>query len=757
MTANFKIEAFSKVDKIIPSDYSFDSFQNNLKMASFDRENGFYKRGMQFFVEAYINRFLLEIKDYSPTNYELQKMLVHGIGKNLKGKTIATFCSFGSGSPLMTANVQYLTQFIAEASYHMEDDLWIGENNVFYVFTDCIEIHPDVKRMFLTDFGIEKMINFIGLNEIKSKVDGDIEFWDFLRKEIEDGKRIFEMSNAGGEGFEFKGWQTDCANVISEAIKNSENNNIPLLAQYIAPTGSGKGDIMYELIYRDLIRNSGKNIVVLVNSPTIRLCFQNAKRFAKHLKRNKKCIVPRIACFNSSQYDNEDITETGGKYVECTTNPDYAADICQQEKGPVVFFSTYHSNESITNKIKIHIAYCDESHNIVMGKIENAAKQAVLNSDIPRKIFITATQALSGNPTGKAMDNEKLYGKVYFRLTPREAIDMASIVAVQLSHFVITDAEIRGFSIKYSQDREILENNGEFVAYIIKRAFDENVEFIKKYSYIPELNPSCMIVACSGFPQMQDAIDSKTMQNWQKEDDCPEILALTSNNGVFIDKAWHESSTYWKNEFEKRAKMSDEDRKKHGLPKGKILLYLEMLKEGWNVEGINSILPFRELGDISSSQTLGRGMRLHSFDRSRLKRNEIKPEDMFSGVFVKPCCLVIVPKFFFEKSENGSICKMGREVMEQGKSPYEMFTKDSTKGNGLQIHIGRQSQSSPVPENVVDYLMLEKMAFDLKESEEMIKIRNDEKAKIEKKIQEEIDEKNRENEEEENRLLGMKF
>jgi hypothetical protein len=88
------------------------------------------------------------------------------------------------------------------------------------------------------------------------------------------------------------------------------------------------------------------------------------------------------------------------------------------------------------------------------------------------------------------------------------------------------------------------------------------------------------------------------------------------------------------------------------------------------------------MGDITSSQTLGRGMRDHTLDRTRLRNREIVPNDCYNGKFFKPWCYVVTLDYAafpdFTKSKIESMVESIYKVL--GYIPCETFIDEGYTG-----------------------------------------------------------------------------
>jgi len=720
----------SNAGNLMPSDLSFDGFGQNLRKLSLESKTAkdFIESGFQSFVEALILYFgdKIGISDYENINSINHKYKAHGLGKR-NGKVVTSFFAF-NGKEFMTDGNSQLTEYFSQSCYLDGFDLSADEK-VFNIFSDSVAIHENTIKNFV----LPEKTQFYGINEIKSLVDGNIGFWKAYRESLENA--VNEVLSCSMD-FVPDAYQMEAI----KALLSKKQGRY----QVIWPTGTGKNEIMMEYsieLSGDVLKYKPHSKILFV-SPRITLGKQGIKKIINRLKQYGIDNVT-VVNFTSGDYDNDNLARmnTGIEEVVNTTNIEQLNKAVNDSKGLVLIFTTYHSvYKIIESGMKFDLINCDEAHNIVKGRsIPQKSRESVISKEAkmlsPLTVFYTATQALSGTPDapivdGKGMDNTELFGEVISRKSPKEMIELGKIVRPLLCHLSITKAVLRKHVDISTATQEEITKNAELNAYIIWESWKEVARINDKHSVNSKANGVKLLVRCPGGKSYSEAIKSKTFKNYQKELPGVAIYAVSSDWNVYRNGVPYPSNAHNINQFMEDLANKAPDEKA-------IILHIAMVGEGWDVPGINAILPFGDMSDITSSQALGRGMRLHPFDRERLSKGLIVPSDCYKGKFYKPFCYVIMPKYCgFSDINRNNIERMVNQIQSDiGYCPYEIFNEETYDGKMITVPPPRIEKTYTIPEEIEHEFSIILSIEERKKQEEFRKQVDNEKEALRKEFE----------------------
>jgi len=685
----------SNAGNLIPSDLSFDGFCQNLRKLSLANKTpkDFVESGYQSFVEALILYFESDIGicDYENVNSINHKYKAHGIGTR-NGKAATAFFAF-NGKEFLTDGNSQLTEYLAQSCYLDGFDLSSNEK-IFNIFSDSIAIHDNTIKNFI----LTEKTAFYGINEIKKLVDWNPGFWNAYKESLENA--VNEVLSCSID-FVPDEYQLEA---IYALLSKKQGRY-----QIIWPTGTGKNEIMMEYSIRlagEVLKGKPHSRILFV-SPRITLGKQGIKKIISRLKQYGVDNVS-IVNFTSGDYDNDNLARIKSSVEEVvnTTNIDELNKVVNDEKGLTLVFTTYHSvHKIIESGMKFDLINCDEAHNIVKGRsIPQKSRESVISDEAkrlsPLTVFYTATQALSGTPDcpiidGKGMDNPSLFGEVISKKTPKEMIELGKIVRPILCHLAITKAVLRKHVDISTATQEEITGNAELNSYIIWESWKEVDRINMRHSVDSKANGVKMLVRCHGGKSYSEAIKSKTFKKYQKDIPDVAIYAVSSDWNVYRNGIPYPSNAHNINQFMEDLANKECDEKA-------IILHIAMVGEGWDVPGVNAILPFGDMSDITSSQALGRGMRLHPFDRERLSKGLIVPSDCYNGKFYKPFCYVIMPKYCgFSDINRNNIERMVDQIQsDMGYCPYEIFNEETYDGKMITVPPPRIEKTYIIPEDI---------------------------------------------------------
>jgi len=672
-------DGFTVEDLIPDKTLTLESFLNNLDSISYyynGKPEEFIEAGVQSLVEGIINFHpSIDLGEYEPVNSTQRREKVHGIGvKN--GKKATVFIAF-KGKQFLTKGNSNITEYLAQSQYN-------GECKNFHVFSDAEDIHERTKAQFLEEGFAFEDLAFYGVNEIKTLVDGNSKFWTAFKKS-------FDIKKKAEAAFTLYPKQREVKNAL---LKYNEGNY-----KVIWPTGTGKFEILMEHSIghmRKMIKQGATRPVCVTISPRLLLIKQCIE---KMIKRVSKLGVQncKFINFTSSDYDNDRLLKENLeiKGVITTTSMKETQKEIKYHKGPVFIFTTYHSSiRIIESGLHIDLLNCDEAHNIIKGRSipEEARKACVFTTkNLPFKVFYTATQALSGTPDapdeeGFGMDNVELFGEYVSCISPKEMIDDGKIVRPFIKHVEIEAATLtkHGVDLEEATQQEI-KHNAELNAHIACKSFLEVERLNRKHSLNWKRNGVKMLVRCSGSITYDGILNSQELARFREERPDVYIYAI-ADHAAYLQGELIEG-------YNTRDRFIQEI---SALPSEAtaIIFHIDMIGEGLDVSGINAVLPFGRLNEITANQHLGRAMRLHPLDRKRLDNGEITPEDwcemqegkITRGKFYKPICYVVLPvyrntRYASDMNRNCIQDMVSQIISNLGYIPYEQYYESTYDGS----------------------------------------------------------------------------
>lgn len=495
------------------------------------------------------------------------------------------------------------------------------------------------------------------------------------------------------------------------------------------PTGAGKTLVQAHLIALDIIRNPKKFRLYAILAPRIMLSYQLMKEIYIHLMMSG--VEARYMFVHSGgKTDIRDLEKIrieanqGGipfAEIESGTSPNLVRDTiikAKNKKMALIFISTYNSAERIeqarfnkedeeliniepieqpnpksfgldsdgkfktsegedayidelrryerylhwknkqektkakgkTTYRKLNIVMNDEAHYLIQERFYPILTS--LKSE--RCYFFTATTIHTPSDKGRGMNNVDSYGEILYEMTPRDAIERGKMVRPRF-HFILSKGS------KYSMD-----DYETSIGIIIREAY------LQHQYVLGGVTQPKILVTTKGVGDIKRFMESKEYTKLRMGGVI--IYAVASDESIGNDINGEKVS---RQEFLKRLKHDGRDRTKH-----LIVLHYDILAEGIDVSGFSGILPLRTLGKAKFLQTYGRAARLDYYDRERLERNEISPNDL--NEFIKPYAWVIIPDIIHENEDNKEhFGRLIAEMRSYGFNPSEdVVVTDEI--NGLQ-------------------------------------------------------------------------
>jgi superfamily II DNA or RNA helicase len=353
--------------------------------------------------------------------------------------------------------------------------------------------------------------------------------------------------------------QLDALNNITTAVTTSSG---PAAGRVVMPTGAGKTFV--EAAFLDWQRdNNSKTRIHLVLAPRILLANQLISEYRKF-----SGLAYRVIAFHSGHYEPDDETI---QWKEA--NSTRVSDVVEAHANAVknnqdlVVFSTYHSCGKLAD-IEFDTLIADESQYCVTENFSDAVKQ--LNARA--KMFFTATEKFTASQKGRGLNNESIYGKRLYYISPAELIRLGLIVPPRMH---IMHGETR------SEERSIIS---------------EVLEVAKEQDKLtrPDLGFSKILFAMKGTDDVKTIEDNITrLRSEMPEHD---IFTITSKTGAKIN-----------GKKIRREQFISELKNRENC----MIFHYDILSEGIDVDGITGVFLMRNLGLAKLLQTIGRAIRVY--------------------------------------------------------------------------------------------------------------------------------------------------
>jgi len=353
--------------------------------------------------------------------------------------------------------------------------------------------------------------------------------------------------------------QLEAVNNVIDAILTGAGQAI---GRVIIPTGGGKTFVEAAVLDYQRLNNS-KTRIHLVLAPRIMLCNQLISEYRKFSGDD----TYRVMAFHSGNWDDDD---TKAWKETSTTRVD---DILEAHKNAIkgnhdlVVFSTYHSCGKLID-IQFDTIIADESQYCVTENFNDDVKS--LQADV--RIFCTATERHTASNNGRGLNNENVYGKRLYVISPEELIKLGLIVPPRL-HVMYGKTDDEQASI-----------------------INEVVELAREQNKLTttSLGFSKILFAMKGTDDVKTIEDNinvlrATMPNH-------DVFTITSKTGAQINGI-----------KVKRQQFLDELKARTNC----LVFHYDILSEGIDVDGITGVCLMRNLGLAKMLQTIGRAVRIY--------------------------------------------------------------------------------------------------------------------------------------------------
>jgi len=341
-----------------------------------------------------------------------------------------------------------------------------------------------------------------------------------------------------------------------------------LTGRIVIPTGGGKTFIEAFSIGHQMKKKNRKRIhLVLV--PRIILANQLINEFRKALGYDFRAMA-----FHSGHHEPED-EKISWKELN-TTNPDILVEnyyTAKKAKQDLIVFSTYHSCGRLEG-IDFDTMIADESQYCVAENFGSNIQKVSAKV----KLFFTATEKFTASKNGRGLNNESIFGKRLFYISPQKLIKLGIIIPPRL-HFMYGDTR--------SEEDSIVHQVSEMA-----REQDNLTR--------PSLGFSKILFAMNGTDDVKTVEDQ--VKKVRAEFPSHDVFTITSKTGAKINGV----------------KIRREDfLEELATCKNALIFHYDILSEGIDIDGITGVALMRNLGLAKLLQTIGRAVRPYKADPSK--------------------------------------------------------------------------------------------------------------------------------------------
>ncbi len=335
-------------------------------------------------------------------------------------------------------------------------------------------------------------------------------------------------------------------------------------------------------------------------------------RFSMPIPQTIVVVAPRILLAQQlceeflEQIDNVEVlhVHSGETNYKTTTNPKEIQEWHHNSTKNQLIFTTYHSLHRIKSDVEADTVYYDEAHNSVQKNFFESVKS---RSYITRRKFYFTATPKHHTSQERGMNNAKVYGQVIAEIPAPELIQKGYIVPPQVK------------AVKYPVG--FYQSTEEIDKVMILDALDNEDSMTK------------VLVTAKSTTNIHKLI---TRTDFQSECHARKynVMWITSKYGAIINGKKVTRKTF----FNLMNKWGKDDDKKF------LLFHHSILSEGMNVSGLSACILLRNLDLITMAQTIGRVIRLHKDDASKIANGSLKP--CINGTnYIKPFGKMFVPVY----------------------------------------------------------------------------------------------------------------
>lgn len=362
-----------------------------------------------------------------------------------------------------------------------------------------------------------------------------------------------------------------------EVIRNNEAN----LGRIVIPTGGGK-TLIESLVLRDRLNKKRGGKIHLVIAPRIVLVNQLMNNFREEIGQDHLAIA-----FHSGRVE-EDYSRIKWDQ-KSTTNVNVVSEQFERAKRmkkDLVVFSTYASLHKLM-QFSFETVIADESHFCVTEGFFEPIRD--ITSKL--KLFFTATERHIGYDTGRGLNNESVFGKLLYQVSPKVLADRG-IIVLPLLHVM-----------------EASSNNS------LSTVVDEVIHLAKaQYSLRnPLMSVSKILFAMNGTTDVEEI--AKQYMKIRTALPTHDVFTITSKGGNKVNGV-----SYSREEWFMLLRECD----------NAIICHYDILAEGIDIDGITGVCILRNLKQSKLLQTIGRGVRIFKAN-PELKKNCLVSVPVING------------------------------------------------------------------------------------------------------------------------------
>ena len=282
----------------------------------------------------------------------------------------------------------------------------------------------------------------------------------------------------------------------------------------IMPCGTGKSLTAY------WITQTLASKATIIAVPSLALIKQTLEDWTKEMLLSKTTVLPEWCCIcsdeSTGQLTDDFVTDTYSLGIPTTTNEDEITRFLKRKApGGKIIFTTYQSAGKLAQvsrrlKFKFDLAILDEAHKTVGAK--DKAFSILLQEDkisISKRLFMTATERIVKGAEEEilSMDDDKVYGNVFYKLSFKKAIEDGIITDYKIVTVLVNDTEIQDLIKKNKyltdQSKKVDEAEAQMLttAIALKKA-------IKEYNLKHTVSFHKSINASKEFQSLYQKIDS---------------------------------------------------------------------------------------------------------------------------------------------------------------------------------------------------------------------------------------------------------
>jgi superfamily II DNA or RNA helicase len=351
-------------------------------------------------------------------------------------------------------------------------------------------------------------------------------------------------------------------NAFLKTVKNIKGGLGSTMGRIVIPTGGGKTFIEAAILDYQRQQNSRSKIHVVL-APRIVLCQQLIEQYRKFLGYSFRALA-----FHSGHHEPEDEKITWKE--ENTTSLEKLKEHYNTAKKAgvdLVVFSTYHSCDRLEG-IDFDTLIADESQYCVAENFGENVKK--ISARV--RLFFTATEKFTASSKGRGLNNESLYGKRFYYISPKKLIQLGLIVPPRL----------------HVMHGKTIDSKKSLIDQVIQLGSAQHQLTVKKLKF------SKILFAMKGTDDVKTVIDNiKKIQKVLPDHD---VFTITSKQGAQINGVSIRREDFL-------TELS--------VRKNCLIFHYDILSEGIDVDGITGVALMRNLGLAKLLQTIGRAIRLY--------------------------------------------------------------------------------------------------------------------------------------------------